>query len=200
MECNYKTKKSWGKLILASSSPRRFDLLKSLEIPFKTTSISVEENFLKNETPVENACRLAAKKAEAAMEKFPDDLILSADTIVAVGQQILGKPLNPEEAIRMLTVLSGREHEVITAIALFHKRNKLKNISHVVTKVKMKSFGQDEILEYVNKGESLDKAGAYAMQGEGSLLVESYTGCYDNIVGLPVSALNKKLALIGFFC
>ena len=193
-----KTKKSWGRLVLASKSPRRFDLLKSLGVPFETTEISVKEYFLRNKTPVENALRLAAIKAKAAMIKFPNDLILSADTIVSIDQKIFGKPRHPKEAIAMLSILSGREHEVITAIALFHKKNGLKENLHVVTKVTMKKLTKEKITAYVNKGEPLDKAGAYAIQGEGGAFVKSYNGCYNNIVGLPTSTLKKKLDVIGF--
>lgn len=131
------------------------------------------------------------------MVKFPDDLILAADTIVTLDQKIFGKPHNYAEAIKILKILSGREHEVITAIALFHNKIYFKDIWHVITKVTMRKLDKKEIINYVNKGEPFGKAGAYAIQGQGGAFIKSYSGCYNNVVGLPTSTLKKKLATMG---
>ena len=193
-----RNKISWGSLILASKSPRRCDLLKSLGIPFKKISIDINETTLKHKTPTENARCLAIKKAKKAMLMFPEDLILAADTLLSFRQNVIGKPIDYRDAIRILTMLSGEEHDVITAIALFHKLNKLKEIGHVATRVSMKKLSKTEIVDYVKTGESLDKAGAYAIQGKGSFLIKSYKGCYNNVVGLPTTLLKKKLEILGF--
>ena len=193
-----KNKTSWGSLILASKSPQRCDLLKSLGMPFKKISIDINETTLKHKTPAENARYLAVKKAKKAMLMFPEDLILAADTLVSFRQNVIGKPIDSKDAIRILTMLSGEEHDVITAIALFHNINKLKEIGHVATRVSMKKLSRTEIVDYVKTGEPLDKAGAYAIQGEGSFLIRSYRGCYNNVVGLPTTFLKKKLEILGF--
>ncbi len=153
---------------------------------------------MNDKTPVENVRHLASKKAEAAMVKFQDDLVLGADTIVTLDQNIFGKPRNSDDATKTLNFLSGRKHEVITAVALFHYKNNFKDVWHVITKVTMRKLSKKDIIEYVNTGETFGKAGAYAIQGKGGTLIKSYSGCYNNIVGLPTSILKKKLETIGF--
>ena len=178
-------------LILASSSPRRAELLRAAGIPFEVASVDVDETVLKLEPPGEHVRRLARVKAEAAFTRHPDALVLGADTIVTVGGEILSKPRDAEDATRMLRLLSGREHEVLTGVALVARRGVVVEVAR--TRVWVNPLTDVEIADYVTTGEPLDKAGGYGIQGLGSRFIDRIQGSYSNVVGLPVALVYRLL-------
>lgn len=180
-----------NKIILASGSPRRKFLLSELGLDFEVYKPEVDEKKLDGEAPEDLCRRLSQLKAKAGASKFPDKIIIAADTIVVIDDEILGKPKDHDDAFRMLKTLQNRTHEVLTGLSVC-KGKKL--ISHVeCTSVKFRELSENEIRAYISTGEPDDKAGAYAVQGLGSLLVESLQGDYFNVVGLPVCSLGKIL-------
>ena len=179
-------------LILASASPRRADLLRAAGIlPFEVAPVAVDESFIKLEPPGDHVRRLAREKAEAAFGNYPDAVVLAADTIVLVGGEMLGKPRDPADAIRMLRQLSGREHEVLTGVAIISKRGPVVEVAR--TRVWVNPLTEPEIADYVATGEPLDKAGAYGIQGLGSRFIDRIQGSYSNVVGLPVALVYRLL-------
>jgi septum formation protein len=183
-------------LVLASHSPRRRRLLQQIGLPFRSLPSHVEEDQILGEPPVK-AVLLAEKKTRAAYAKSQDGWILGADTIVVIGERILGKPTDDKEAHFMLSLLSGKEHEVITGFCLLNPSGKRAHSEAVNTLVRMKRLDEKEISAYVATGEPFGKAGSYAIQGVGAFLVESISGSYTNVVGLPVCALIKSLLATG---
>ena len=179
------------KIILASGSPRRRELLKSPGLEFEVYKPDVDESIIDGESPSELCERLSRLKAQAGAEKFPDALVIAADTIVVIDDLILGKPKDRDDAFNMLKRLQGKWHEVITGITICMKGNILSHDEH--TRVKFRELSDSEIHAYVSTGECDDKAGAYAVQGYGSLLVERIEGDYVNVVGLPLCRLGKML-------
>lgn len=184
-------------LILASASPRRKELLEQIGLDFWVVPSGIEEEQLPGEDPASYALRQATDKALEVAERYPSRLILGADTIVILDQEVMGKPHERRRAREMLLRLSGRENVVITAFALVIKERGLSVRRWVETRVKMKTLTEREIEGYLDTGEPLDKAGAYGIQGKGVLLVESIHGCYTNVVGLPLPALAEALKEIG---
>ncbi|HPJ68369.1 MAG TPA: nucleoside triphosphate pyrophosphatase [Desulfobacteraceae bacterium] len=183
-------------LILASSSPRRKELLARIGLPFHPVASSViEEDF--NEDPVQSACSLANQKAVDVRPGFESSWILGADTLVVVDNKILGKPENEESAVEMLTLLSGRDHNVITGFCILTPSGKALHSEAVITRVLVKELNSQEIVDYIKTGEPYGKAGSYAIQGIGAFMVESISGSYTNVVGLPVCALIKALIMVG---
>lgn len=176
-------------IILASQSPRRRELLKYITPDFKTASPNVDETLPKGISPAEAVLYLSKIKAEPF--KNQDDIIIGADTVVSCGNEILGKPESKEEARKMLRRLSSAEHSVFTGVTVI--KCDLTKSFFVETKVKFYDLTDSEIDAYVETGEPMDKAGAYGIQGRGSLLVEKIDGDYFNVVGLPVSRLNQEL-------
>ena len=180
-------------LILASASPRRRDLLKQIGVNFEIFPSEVDENITEKD-PIEYVRELSYMKALWVAERVPKGIILAADTIVFHKGNILGKPLGKEDARGMLEALSGDIHEVITGIALFDKdKMKKKVLDHCITKVHFKKLTKETIDNYVATGEPMDKAGSYAIQGYGAVLVEKIQGDYSNVVGLPISKLLDHL-------
>ena len=178
------------KLILASGSPRRRLLLGELGLTFETRAVDVDESRLPDEPVEEMVLRLALAKADA--DARPGELVLAADTIVALDRQVLlGKPADRAEAAIMLESLSGREHEVLTGVALVEARLDRRCSGLERTRVRLGSLDQATIRWYVETGEPLDKAGAYAIQGLGALFVEAIEGNYTNVVGLPLPLLYR---------
>ena len=176
-------------IILASSSPRRFQILEQIGIKFTVDSAEIDEN-LPGLAAAELVKALSLKKAQAVAEKYQEGIIIGADTVVAVDGQIYGKPKSKEQAREMMQNLSGRSHEVLTAIALVDAAGKKKQVQKLVsTKVFFRKLTNKEIKRYLAWDEYQDKAGAYGIQGKGAVLVEKIDGCYYNVVGLPVSAL-----------
>lgn len=174
-------------LVLASQSPRRSELLRSAGISFRVQVADVDETPLPGEPAVEYVRRLARAKALAVQ----GELVLGADTVVVVDGQILGKPVDREDAARMLRLLSGRSHQVITGICL---AGETVVVDHETTQVNFSSLSGKEISAYVGTGEPMDKAGAYAIQGFASCFVERIEGSYSNVVGLPVAMVYRYLS------
>jgi septum formation protein len=178
-------------LILASQSPRRSEILRQAGIPFVVKPADVDESVHPGE-PVEDYVRRVAEQKAIAVETASGDVVLGADTVVLIGGEILGKPRDRADAVRMLAQLAGREHEVITGICLRHGKNLLHD--RAVTRVWFTPVSREEIEQYVASGEPMDKAGAYAIQGLAAKFIERIDGSYTNVVGLPVELVIKHLA------
>ena len=184
-------------IILASASPRRADLLKLLLRDFEVLPANVEEVAHDHLTPLE-VCQLNAhRKARFVAKKVPDALVLGADTLVFRDREILGKPRNLAEAERMLTRLQGRTHQVVTGVCLMHLRRHEERIFAVSTDVLFHPLTRRQIRDYLAKIQPLDKAGAYAIQDYGELIVSEISGSYSNVVGLPVEKLRAELEAWG---
>lgn len=178
------------KLILASTSPRRAELLKSAGLAFTVSHPDADEKLHVGETPVEYAVRTAREKAES-LPAPPGTIILGADTVVAAEGQILGKPADADDAAAMLRLLSGKMHEVITGVCL---RSAKKTVClHVTTAVLFRDLSDEEISAYVATGDPLDKAGAYAIQNGAAGMVRRIDGSYSNVVGLPLCEVIEAL-------
>jgi septum formation protein len=181
--------------VLASSSPRRRELLRNAGIQFEVQSSDVPEVHVSGEKPLEFASRLALAKAGAIAKLRPDDYVLGADTIVIVGREILGKPADADDASRMLRLLSDKVHEVTTAVCLVspEKQKKEPIIASETTRVHMTVVTEEDIAAYIADGEPMDKAGAYAIQGFASRWINRIEGDYFNVVGLPVALVYGML-------
>jgi septum formation protein len=177
-------------LVLASQSPRRQEILRQAGIAFVARPAAVDESRIGDEGPDEHVRRLAREKAEA-VPAGPGEIVLGADTVVVVGEQILGKPADAAEAARMLESLSGREHFVLTGICLRGVNRTVVDVE--TTKVRFVRLTPEDIADYVASGEPMDKAGAYAIQGLASKFIDRVEGCYFNVVGLPVAVVYRHL-------
>jgi septum formation protein len=180
-------------IVLASASPRRQELLRNAGIPFAVQPADIDETPLPGELPKECAERLAREKARAVSQKRPLDYVLGADTIVVVDNTIFGKPRNADDAARMLRLLSGRTHTVITGVCLVGPTSFEKTTSEI-TLVTMNRLADAEIRDYVATGEPMDKAGAYAIQGIASRWIPRIEGDYSNVMGLPVALVYRLLS------
>ncbi len=181
-------------LILASNSPRRQQLLRNAGFQFEVRPSKIQEIRHPGETPENFARRAAREKAlDVAASSLPDSLVLGADTVVVVGGEILGKPAGPEDASRMLHMLSGSNHHVVTGVCLIRAPDRVEALEHETTLVTFRPLGEREILDYVQSGESFGKAGAYGIQGLASKFVARIEGCYFNVVGLPVALVYEIL-------
>ena len=178
-------------LILASASPRRSELLHNAAIAFIVEAAHVPEEPFPSENPIDYAQRLAGDKARAIYERHPDDAVLGADTVVVVGEHLMEKPANELDATRMLRLLSGRRHQVITGVCLVAPG--FERIEAEITQVVFSLLSEDEIAFYVQTGDPMDKAGAYAIQGIASRWVDRIEGCYFNVVGLPLPRVHRML-------
>ena len=179
-------------LILASASPRRAELLRHLKLEFQVVSSATKEVFDDHLTPHE-LCQLNAhRKARAVARKNPDALVLGADTLVFLERQIFGKPRNLDEASQMLAQLQGRTHQVVTGVSLIHRRVHRECIFAVSTGVTFHPLTRAQISGYLSKMNPLDKAGAYAIQEHGDIIVAEISGSYSNVVGLPLEKLREK--------
>jgi septum formation protein len=183
------------RLTLASASPRRAELLRAAGIQFDVLPVDVDERFYPNERPEKAVARLAEAKAAIGAAQRPDDIIIGADTTVVVKERALAKPTDAEEAARMLRLLSGRTHEVLTGICVCYQGRRLVHVEP--TRVRMAEMGEAEIAWYVSTGEPFDKAGGYAVQGLASRFVEGIDGSYSNVVGLPISSVYGLLKELG---
>ena len=186
-----------GRLILASRSPRRYDLLKQVGLDFDVIPSSVEEDSIRGESPQEHVLRLAEAKATDVGSQYPDCWVIAADTIVYINSSILGKPRDRDEAIEMLHYLSDKEHWVLTGLSVRHFEKGRGDRQAVQTAVKVKALSSAEMQWYVQTGEPFDKAGGYAIQGIGSFMIESIRGSYTNVVGLPLCELIQMLNRLG---
>jgi len=183
------------KIVLASSSPRRKELLKYLFKEFIIKSINIDETFDNNLSIVENVNKLALEKAKSVSKSFSEEyLIIGADTVVIINDKVLGKPKDTEEAKYMLNLLSGNKHQVITSIALYPTSKDLKEkVSYKITNVYFNKLSEEEINNYIKTNEPMDKAGAYALQGIGSVFINKIEGCYTNVIGLSLPLLYSML-------
>jgi len=181
-------------LILASASPRRAELLRQMGVEFKVLPSHAPELHTEDLTARELAQVNAYRKARFVAKQYPDSLVLGADTLVHMGTRLFGKPANPEEAGQMLQKLQGQTHQVITAICLLYLRHHRQSIFAESTSVTFLPLTAEAIGLYLSKVDPLDKAGAYAIQEHGELLVEKIAGSYSNVVGLPTERLLDEFA------
>ena len=181
-------------VILASSSPRRAQLLREMEVNFHVIPAQVEESKSEHLTPGELCLLNAYHKARAVAKDRPDDLVLGADTIVRLGARIYGKPATVDEAHRMLAELQGRAHEVLTGVCLLHWRTHEQRLFAETTEVTFHRLTELEIHQYLTRIDPLDKAGAYAIQEYGDMIVERVEGSVSNVIGLPVERVMKELS------
>jgi septum formation protein len=184
-------------LILASSSPRRQELIQTFQLPVRIEVSHVDESYEPHTAPAEIVEILALRKAQAVMnclkQELLDGIVIGSDTIVVYENQVLNKPVDDNDAERMLSMLQGRTHQVFSGIACVDLQSGHQRVQHQMTEVTMRELTVDQIRRYIASGESSDKAGAYAIQGIGATLVDSIHGCYFNVVGLPLSLLSKML-------
>jgi len=184
-------------IILASNSPRRKDLLSQIGVDFSIDPADVDERVLPNELPEGYAVRVALDKARLAAARAGTGIIIAADTIVVVDDEILGKPIDAIDAERMLKMLSGKVHRVITGLAVMDAASGKTLTRTSITRVWFRSLAPQEISFYIATGEPLDKAGAYGIQERGALLIDKIDGCYFNVVGLPLSLVGEMLRAFG---
>lgn len=189
--------KSSIKIHLASKSPRRRKLLKQLNLTFKSFSVDMDEKVKENEKPSSTVLRLSKEKLEIAKLKVKSGIIITADTIVVLDSLILGKPKNKKDAFRILKMLSGRTHIVYTGYAIFNSNNNKTICEYETTKVTFRKLSDEEILEYIEGGSPMDKAGAYGIQDDfGAVFIKKINGCYYNVVGLPLAKFYHALLRI----
>lgn len=181
------------KLILASKSPRRRELLKLLGHPFQAAVSGIDENSIEGETPAQHVVRLSEQKARDVGSSLQNGIVIGSDTVVVLDGEIIGKPADPEEAAKMLMRLQGRTHNVFTGFALFDAGDGRLTSGFETTEVTLRKLTKDLIKQYIKTGEPLDKAGSYGIQGYGSALVTSIKGCYFTVMGLPLAQLMEAL-------
>ena len=185
------------KIILASGSPRRALLLKTLGIKFSVLPSKFDERKVKVAAPKAYVKKLATLKASEVSSRVKKGIIIGADTVVVVGKEILNKPKDAKDARRMLKLLSGKMHRVITGVCVINKYDNTCKTIAVSSKVRFKKLDERKINWYISTKEPLDKAGAYAIQDKGAVLIEGISGDYNSIVGLPLAALSKILLQMG---
>ena len=183
-------------LILASSSPRRKKLLSQIGIPFHPRVSNIDENMNTATSPF-SPRKLAVKKAKAVYSDLSKNWILGADTVVMLGEALIGKPKDSEEAKSTLVKLNGKDHKVITGFCLLDPTGEIGHMEEITTFVKVKKLTAQEITAYIATSEPFGKAGSYGIQGIGAFMVEAITGSYSNVVGLPLCALIKALRRTG---
>lgn len=179
--------------ILATSSPRRKELFEKFDIEYLAFDSNVVEKLNETDTPLQYTMSVAFSKAYNISRLHSEDIVIGADTIVVYNDEILGKPKDEKDAFRMLSILSGKTHQVITGICIIDLENNKKIIDYDITSVKFRELDSDTICNYIKTKEPLDKAGSYGIQGFGGLLVESITGSYYNVIGLPLVKLDELL-------
>jgi septum formation protein len=187
------------RLILASGSPRRAEILQSVGLPFTVLSSAVDETPIPGETAQEMVRRLAAAKADlVAQRAVGPAIVIAADTVVTLDNTIFGKPRTTEDARQMLEKMAGRMHSVITGVALVRLPDVERREFHEITHVQFGPLDEEEITRYLASGEPFDKAGAYAIQGRAGRYITRIEGCYYNVVGLPLARLCTALAELGW--
>ena len=184
-------------IFLASKSPRRRKLLKQLNLKFKSFSVEMDEKIHPGEKPYNAVLRLSKEKLALAKTKIKNGVIITADTIVVLDKTILGKPLNKEDAFRILKLLSGRTHIVYTGYSIFNSRNHKTISEYEKTVVTFRELTNEEITDYIKGGSPMDKAGAYGIQDDfGAVFIKKINGCYYNVVGLPLAKFYHALLRI----
>jgi septum formation protein len=184
-------------IILASNSPRRRELLRQIGVVFSSDAADIDERVLPGEQPDVYAVRTALEKAQAVSARTGSGIVIAADTVVVLDGVIMGKPTDGREAERMLSMLSGKMHRVLTGLAIVDAGTGKTRTRVADTRVWFRPLTHDQITSYVGSGEPLDKAGAYGIQGKGALLIDRIEGCYFNVVGLPLSLLAEMLIDFG---
>lgn len=185
------------KITLASKSPRRRKLLKQLKISFKSISVETDEKVNPNEKPSDTVLRIANEKLKKAREIIHEGLIITADTIVVLDNKVIGKPKSKKDAYNILRKLSGKFHTVYTGYSIFNCKTQKQITEFEKTKVKFRDLSDEEILEYIEGGSPMDKAGAYGIQDDiGAVFIEKINGCYYNVVGLPLAKFYHSLLRI----
>ncbi|MDD5286315.1 MAG: Maf family nucleotide pyrophosphatase [Desulfuromonadaceae bacterium] len=184
---------SHGGIVLASASPRRSELMALAGIKFSIAAADICEDVLPGEAPADHVMRLSKEKADAVAPRAEGRFFIGADTVVVLDGAILGKPLDETDAARMLWLLSGRDHDVITGFTVFDKIGGIHVSRSVSTEVTFKSLQESEIMLYIATGCPMDKAGAYAIQGGAVHFVRSINGSYTNVIGLPMTELYEVL-------
>jgi septum formation protein len=185
------------RIVLASASPRREEILKSLHLPFEIMASGIDESQIGGGTATDHVMRLATSKASSVAQRSKGGLVIGADTVVVTDDQILEKPRDGKDAREMLMALSGRWHEVLTGVCLIRTETGNMRSECEVSRVKFAPLQPVEVEWYVSTGEPMDKAGAYAIQGYGALFIERVEGDYLNVVGLPLRLLYRLAAALG---
>ena len=185
------------KIILASSSPRRKEIFAKLRLPFEIVHSDYEEDMTLPMPPIELAKYLSLGKAESVASKNPDAIVIAADTFVVFENKFLGKPKSENEAKEMLQMLSGKENDVVTGVSIVDKQNNKQISFHDISKVFIQELSDEIIDSYIKTGDSIDKAGAYAIQEIGAILIEKIEGDFFNIMGLPLRRLAQELENFG---
>lgn len=188
---------SGQKIILASGSPRRYELLKQIGLAFDVVVRPVDERIQPGTDPGEAVMELAFRKAAQVALENPDSIVIGADTVVVKDKSILGKPADSEEAFQMLQDLNNSSHSVITGYCILYQASNRVIKGCECTNVLFRNLDTEEIKSYVDSGEPMDKAGAYGIQGLGSVLIHRIEGCYFNVVGLPLTKLTLDLKKLG---
>lgn len=185
-------------IVLASASPRRAELLTQLGVTYTVAPADIDETPHDGESPADYVIRMAREKARACYQSRScgNELVLGSDTSVVLGDRILGKPADADDAIAMLKLLSGRSHQVMTAVALFREQQSWHTL--VTTEVHFRRLAEEEISAYVETGEPLDKAGGYGIQGKGGVFVDAIHGSYSAVVGLPLTETAGLLSDAGY--
>ena len=184
-------------IYLASKSPRRRKLLKQLGLNFKAFSVDLHEEVLDGEHPIQTVKRLALHKMDEAVKKVKSGIVITADTIVVLNKEIIGKPKNKKEAEKILKKLSGKTHAVYTGFAIYNFQKDKVFVEYEKTMVTFRKLTTKEIKDYISSGSPMDKAGAYGIQDDfGAVFVSKINGCYYNVVGLPLSKLYSSLQKI----
>jgi septum formation protein len=181
------------KLVLASASPRREEILKKLNLKFTIVPSKINEEEFTESDPVELVKKLALEKAKSVSELVEEAIVIAADTVVVYNNKILGKPEDEADAKEILSYLSSNQHQVITGVAVLNSQTKESHVDHNITDVKMMTMTEKEIDNYIETGEPMGKAGSYAIQGYGGLFVEEIKGSYHSVMGLPIHQLAKLL-------
>ncbi|AWX55290.1 septum formation inhibitor Maf [Brevibacillus brevis] len=184
-------------LILASSSPRRRELLQTLGLSFTVITSDVDETTAEHLSASEVVEELSLRKAKEVASRLTEGVVLGSDTVVVLDGQILGKPVDEMDAFRMLSMLQGQEHTVYSGVALIDVETGRAEVSHSLTHVRIRALTEQEIKSYIATGEPMDKAGSYAIQGIGATLVEGITGDYFTVVGLPLGLTSTLLTRFG---
>jgi septum formation protein len=183
----------WPRIILASASPRRAELLKEVVPQFEVMPAHADELQPEHLSPSEACLLNAYRKARVLAKKVPDALVIGADTEVVLGRRVFGKPRDLADAASMLAALEGREHLVITGVCLIHLRRHRQRTFAETTRVRFKRLTEEAIRDYLSRINPLDKAGAYAIQEHGDIIIEKIDGSFSNVVGLPVEKLREEL-------
>lgn len=187
---------NYPSIILASNSPRRKSLLKLIDLPFKVISSSVHENFNIDLRPIDFAQHYAQLKALDVANRNPDSLVIGADTIVVLDDEIIGKPIDVKDSKAMLRKLSGRTHTVITGVSLVWRERNIEDTFHEKTKVTFQKLSDEQIQYYVDNYHPLDKAGSYGIQDWFAVCVKKIDGCFYNVMGMPLSKFYQHFTKI----